>query len=105
MIENTSSINLVYDNATFLISLLSYENSIFYNMKTLELINQCFLTLSDYCFGPCKENQILLGSRRNLYKMINNLLKNDFNFIVKEEINQKKNLFLCHLNHYLKFYH
>ena len=102
MIENTSSINLVYDNATFLISLLSYENSIFYNMKTLELINQCFLTLSDYCFGPCKENQILLGSRRNLYKMINNLLKNDFNFIVKEEINQKKNLFLCHLIHFLK---
>ena len=102
MSENISSINLVYDNATFLISLLSYENSIFYSLKTLDLINQCFLTLSDYCFGPCKENQILLGSRRNLYKMINNLLKNDYNFIIKEEINQKKNLFFCHLIHFLK---
>ena len=44
MSENISSINLVYDNATFLISLLSYENSIFYSLKTLDLINKCFLT-------------------------------------------------------------
>ena len=100
--ESLSSINIVYEIGNLIINLLNFGDIIYSDHETIQLINQGFITLTELCVGPCRENQILLGSRRMMFKMINNLLKRNYNFNIKEETQCKKNLLLCRAISFLK---
>ena len=91
--EKTCSVNLIYEISSNLISMLKFENVIFYSNYIYKILSQSIKTLNELCMGNY-ENQLIVGNRTTLYKTINILLKNKFNFLIKEQINQRKNLIL-----------
>lgn len=100
--DKISSINIVYEVGNFLINLLNFGQIIYSNTQTLAMIHQSLLTLSDFCLGPCETNQILLGTRRTLLQVFNNLIKYDINFTIKETINSNRNMTFCKFISFLK---
>ena len=60
--QNFVSINIVLATANVLLLIhnIKNEKNSLKNRKLNKIYEQCFDTLSDFCLGPCKENQILL---------------------------------------------
>jgi hypothetical protein len=52
--------------------------------------------LTYLCEGPCEKNQITLGLRKTVFSSINFILQRDYNLQIKDEINTRKNMLLCH---------
>ena len=52
--------------------------------------------------GNSGENIILIGSKRKFYKILNIILKDSFDFYMKETTNVKKNFLFCNLIVFLK---
>ena len=89
------NINLIYDMGTLLVSLLNFGSLIYSDYEIWYLTKEIFTTLSYFCEGPCEENQLVLGLRKIIFNSFNIILKRDYNFKIKDEINIRKNLLLC----------
>ena len=100
--KEIGTINLVNDISTLLINLLNLGVSIYYNYDIWKLTKEVFSTLTHLCEGPCEKNQITLGLRKTIFSSINFILQRDYNLQVKDEINTRKNLLMCHCINFLK---
>lgn len=68
-----TSINIISEIALFLINIRMIGGNIHNDPETSKLAVQCFETLIDSCRGPCVENQLMLGTTKKLYKLVNTL--------------------------------
>lgn len=68
------SINMVNELAQFLINIKEVGPQLYNDYEARELIPVCFDAMIDLCKGPCIENQLLLGTKRKVYKFINSIL-------------------------------
>ena len=69
------SINMVDEIVTFLVNVKQIGGCLMSDPQAVSLVIQAFETLIDVCKGPCIENQMLLGSKKKLYKFVNSILK------------------------------
>ena len=69
------SINIIDEVSSFLINIKQIGGNLLLDPEAAQVVIQCFECLIDMCRGPCTENQLLLGTKKKLYKFVNSILK------------------------------
>eukprot|EP01059_Diplonema_ambulator_P033801 TRINITY_DN7233_c0_g1_i1.p1 TRINITY_DN7233_c0_g1~~TRINITY_DN7233_c0_g1_i1.p1 ORF type:complete len:2182 (+),score=683.60 TRINITY_DN7233_c0_g1_i1:2399-8944(+) len=82
--DNVVSYNLVQESLTFLCVALTIER---HTNFTQQILVQAFNTLTEYCQGPCKGNQVQLV-KGNLASHITGALGRRFDGLTKEQVNE-----------------
>ena len=67
------SINMIEETAQFLINIKEVIGNLLYDQYAVDLVIQAFETLIDSCRGPCIENQLILGTKKKLFKLMNTI--------------------------------